>query len=293
MCTLIALHRVAGASGTLVAANRDEFYARPTRPPEQLAPRVVAGVDVSQGGTWLGVHASGLFVGLTNQRSFGGRDPSKQTRGAVVTDALAAGGLDASLQVVAGLDAREYNGFNLLLGDGDRLFVAYARPEQREVELHPLAPGVHVLGNDRLQSPDFPKAARIAADAEQHVATHVEHAPPRPGGAPAHAARQSHAARAHHAARPSGVGVHRRAGAGARGHLHPHAALRHGLGHAPRRLAHRRLRVLVRRRATLPHRVSARPPERASVTLTWPPGGTRHVTSWSRYRARVWLHEDS
>ena len=173
MCTLIALHGVGGFTGTLVAANRDEFYARPTRPPERLAPGVVAGVDVSQGGTWLGAHASGLFVGLTNQRSFGGRDPSKQTRGAVVTDALAAGGLDASLQVVAGLDAREYNGFNLLLGDGDRLFVAYARPEQREVELHPLAPGVHVLGNDRLQSPDFPKAARIAADAEQHVATHA------------------------------------------------------------------------------------------------------------------------
>lgn len=173
MCTLIAMHRVAGATGTLVAANRDEFYARPTRPPERLAPGVVAGVDVSQGGTWLGVHASGLFVGLTNQRSFGGRDPSKQTRGAVVTDALAAGGLDASLQVVAGLDGRDYNGFNLLLGDGERLFVAYARPEQREVELHPLAPGVHVLGNDRLQSPDFPKAARIAADAEQHVATHA------------------------------------------------------------------------------------------------------------------------
>lgn len=173
MCTLIALHRVEGSTGTLVAANRDEFYARPTRPPEQLAPGVVAGVDVSQGGTWLGVHAAGLFVGLTNQRSFGGRDPSKKTRGAVVTDALSAGGLDAALGVVAGLDAREYNGFNLLLGDGDRLFAAYARPEERTVELHALAPGVHVLGNDRLLSPDFPKAARIAADAEAHVAAHA------------------------------------------------------------------------------------------------------------------------
>jgi len=172
MCTLIALHRVGSATGTRVAANRDEFYARPTRPPEQLAPGVVAGVDVSQGGTWLGVHASGLFVGLTNQRSFGGRDPSKKTRGAVVTDALAAGGLDAALRGLEHLDARDYNGFNLLLGDGERLFAAYARPEQRQVDLHELEPGVHVLGNDRLGAPDFPKAARITLEASAHVAMH-------------------------------------------------------------------------------------------------------------------------
>lgn len=172
MCTLIALHRVGSAPGTLVAANRDEFYARPTRPPERLGPGVVAGVDVSQGGTWLGVHASGLFVGLTNQRSFGGRDPSKKTRGAVVTDALAAAGLNHALRLLEGLDARDYNGFNLLLGDGERLFAAYARPEQREVELLELGTGVHVLGNDRLLSPDFPKAARIASEACAHVAQH-------------------------------------------------------------------------------------------------------------------------
>lgn len=172
MCTLIALHRVGSVPGTLVAANRDEFYARPTRPPELLAPGIVAGVDVSQGGTWLGVHGSGLFVGLTNQRGFGGRDPSKKTRGAVVTETLAAAALPGALRVLERLDARDYNGFNLLLGDGDRLFAAYARPEQREVELHELGAGVHVLGNDRLLSPDFPKAERIAAEVSAHVATH-------------------------------------------------------------------------------------------------------------------------
>lgn len=173
MCTLIALHGVGGFTGTLVAANRDEFYARPTRPPERLAPGVVAGVDVSQGGTWLGAHASGLFVGLTNQRSFGGRDPSKKTRGAVVTDTLAPGSLREAVGVLQRLDAREYNGFNLLLGDGEKLMVAYARPEQREVELHDLAPGVHVLGNDRLLAPDFPKAARIAVEASAHAGEHA------------------------------------------------------------------------------------------------------------------------
>ncbi|MCA9532596.1 MAG: NRDE family protein [Myxococcales bacterium] len=174
MCTLIAFHRIHEASegtssGTLVAANRDEFYARPARAPELIAPHVVAGVDVSQGGTWLGVHASGLFVGLTNQRSFGGRDATKKTRGEVVLRALGAAELEPALATLRELDAREYNGFNLLLGDGDRLVVAYARPESPDVELQELGAGVHVLGNDRLRSPDFPKAARIEREAQQLV----------------------------------------------------------------------------------------------------------------------------
>jgi uncharacterized protein with NRDE domain len=177
MCTLIAFHRVVSAglapnAGTLVAANRDEFYTRPARPPERIAPNVVAGVDASQGGTWLGAHASGLFVGLTNQRSFGGRDATKKTRGEVVTDALRGGDLASAVAYLEELPASDYNGFNLLLGDGERLMVAYARPETARVELHELGPGVHVLGNDRLRSPDFPKAARIEEDARQHLTLH-------------------------------------------------------------------------------------------------------------------------
>jgi uncharacterized protein with NRDE domain len=118
------------------------------------------------------VHASGLFVGLTNQRSFGARDGTKKTRGEVVTDALRGGDLVSAVAYLEQLSASEYNGFNLLLGDGERLMVAYARPEVDRVALHELGPGVHVLGNDRLRSPDFPKAARIEGDAREHLAQH-------------------------------------------------------------------------------------------------------------------------
>ncbi|MCA9576400.1 MAG: NRDE family protein, partial [Myxococcales bacterium] len=74
------------------------------------------------------------------------------------------------------LDGREYNGFNLLVGDGRELFVAYARPDRAALEVEALPPGIHVLGNDRLESPTFPKAERIARAAAQHSARYP-HAP--------------------------------------------------------------------------------------------------------------------
>lgn len=56
----------------IIAANRDEYYARPTREPQVLAagpPVVVGGWDERGGGTWMGVTAAFFFAGLTNKRS--------------------------------------------------------------------------------------------------------------------------------------------------------------------------------------------------------------------------------
>ena len=71
-----------------MAANRDEFLARPADPPERSADgRWLAPRDRQAGGTWLGVNATGLFVGVTN-RSAGPRDPARRSRGLLVLDAL-------------------------------------------------------------------------------------------------------------------------------------------------------------------------------------------------------------
>ena len=172
MCTLVAMHRVHPAIPLVVAANRDERRGRQSTPPRVLAPRprVVGGHDPVGGGTWLGAAATGLFVGLTNQRSWTPPDPTKRSRGEVALAALEAGDVSGVDRLLAGLDARDYNGFNLLYGDGDQLHVAYARPFERAVEGHVLGPGVHVLTNDRIGSPHFPKAARALQLAEPLVA---------------------------------------------------------------------------------------------------------------------------
>ena len=67
MCTLVLV--VPEPGGVLqVAANRDEFLARPADPPTPSADgRWLAPRDRQAGGTWLGVNRAGLFVGVTNR----------------------------------------------------------------------------------------------------------------------------------------------------------------------------------------------------------------------------------
>jgi uncharacterized protein with NRDE domain len=169
VCTLIALHQVHRDYPLVVAANRDELYARRATGPHLLAPGILGGRDEDKGGTWLGAAAAGFFVGLTNQRVTGPIEPRQRSRGEVVLSALAAPSLEAAVAWVAGLDSRPYAPFNLLLGDGRALYVAYVRPEA-PVELAALPAGIWALPNDRLGSPDFPKTDRAVALATALVA---------------------------------------------------------------------------------------------------------------------------
>ena len=52
----------------LVAANRDEAFDRPSAPPAEVEPGIVAGRDLRAGGTWLGYNNHGLFVAVTNRK---------------------------------------------------------------------------------------------------------------------------------------------------------------------------------------------------------------------------------
>lgn len=160
MCTLIVRHEMDDWCSTLIAANRDEFYDRPATGPRVLreSPHIVGGRDERQGGTWFALTSDGLFLGLTNQRSFGLRDDTLRSRGELVVDALSAGGFDDVKRFLERIDARAYNEFNLIFGDGVQVCAAYGRLTERNVELEPLGTGVHVLCNDRLGSPEFPKA---------------------------------------------------------------------------------------------------------------------------------------
>lgn len=205
MCTIIVRHQMDDWCSTIIASNRDEFYDRPASGPMVLrsTPTVIGGRDEKEGGTWFGLTPTGLFVGLTNQRSFGLRDDTLRSRGELVVDALSTGSLEGVTALLRALDPQLYNEFNLIFGDGRQVLAAYARSEARTVELESLGKGVHVLCNDRLGSPEFPKAdlarARvesIAADAWPHVRSALvdvlcdralpdpQTVPPLPPGAP-------------------------------------------------------------------------------------------------------------
>lgn len=162
MCTLVILHQVVPGLPVVLAANRDEFFSRPATGPMVLdaARGIVGGRDLSAGGTWLGFTAGGFFAGVTNQRQRQ-KTEAAGSRGQVVLDVLRAGaegGVAAAQAWLDGLDVTRYNPFNLAFGDAAGVWVAYGRGALT-VEQVPV--GVHVLPNDVLDSPAFPKVERI------------------------------------------------------------------------------------------------------------------------------------
>ena len=159
MCTIAILFRVTDVP-LVVAANRDELYARPTRPPEVLGPSIVGGVDALSGGTWLAVHHAGRFAAVTNQRALETPPPGLRSRGLAVKELAAAKDPDA---YVADLDPRRYASMNLVWGDTERVSVGYLRRDTGEKTIVVLEPGVHVLCNDRLGATDFPRGDRLHA----------------------------------------------------------------------------------------------------------------------------------
>jgi uncharacterized protein with NRDE domain len=162
MCTVVVLHRADVGFPLAIVANRDEQIERPSLPPRLLrtGPRAVGGVDMVSGGTWLGVNEHGLFVGLTNQRTPDLPDRSRRSRGLLVTAALGARDPDEVTRMLASVDARAFNPFNLIFGVLGDVRVAYGREDRALVEVEPAPGEIVVLGNDRLDARDLPKLAR-------------------------------------------------------------------------------------------------------------------------------------
>ena len=151
MCLIVVGWRVHPDYPLVVAANRDEFYARPTAPLARWrdVPDVIGGLDLEAGGTWLGISDTGRFAAVTNVREPG------MAKGALSRGALPRNFLISSCsaaEYASKIDGAQYSGFNLLLADGDSLVYFSNRDENSR----PLAPGIYGLSNHRLDSP-WPK----------------------------------------------------------------------------------------------------------------------------------------
>jgi uncharacterized protein with NRDE domain len=165
MCLILFAYRVVPGVPLIVAANRDEYFSRPAAPAAPWADhsRVLAGRDLSGGGTWLGVSTAGRFAALTNFRNPATHRTDAPSRGELVkvflTGRMSAG---SYVRDLAG-QARPYNGFCLLVGDGDQLFYYSNRTEEAPLEVEP---GIHGLSNHLLDTP-WPKVVKGRAALEQ------------------------------------------------------------------------------------------------------------------------------
>ncbi len=132
MCLIIVAHKADPDYPLVVAANRDEMYQRATRAAQywQDCPSILAGRDLEQGGTWMGVDKYGRIAAVTNFRN--GREEKNgiTSRGLLVSQYLqnrhsAINYLEHCISKI-----NNFNHFNLLLGDVDTLYFLSSREQQ-------------------------------------------------------------------------------------------------------------------------------------------------------------------
>ena len=189
MCLVFVGWRVHPRYPLVVAANRDEYHARPTAPAapweesgtdgptgggdgaaaDAAKGRILAGRDLVAGGTWLGVAADGRFAALTNVGGSTPPGPGAPSRGRLPVDFLrGALGARAYAREVS-REAERYSGFNLLLADRDGVHCVTNRGGERLTEL---GAGCHGLGNDRLNAAE-PKVTVGLAEFRRRLATEL------------------------------------------------------------------------------------------------------------------------
>jgi uncharacterized protein with NRDE domain len=131
----------------IVAANRDEHYDRPSAAPSLIAttPKIIAGRDLRAGGTWLGVNAAGLMVGVLN-RHFDGNstEADRRSRGLLCMDLLRCSSSAAAEVFMENHQAR-YNPFSLLCADRNDAFVSYN--DEQKIISQKLPAGLHVFSS--------------------------------------------------------------------------------------------------------------------------------------------------
>ena len=119
MC-LIAVATGSQKFPLVIAANRDEFYARPTRPAHVWDDdtRVIGGRDLRAGGSWLAIRRGGRFAAITNVRGAGRAEgEGAPSRGLLVANFVRG---DASpMQYARSIRGEDYAGFHLIVGDGE------------------------------------------------------------------------------------------------------------------------------------------------------------------------------
>ena len=154
MCLILCAYETHPVYRLILAANRDEFYDRPT---QGLAfwddiPQILAGRDLKARGTWLGMTRTGRLAAITNYREPHNVKTQAPSRGRLVTDFLVANDTPGHYCEQVAEDSHNFNGYNLIIGDANRLCYC----SNRSPEIVVMAPGYYGLSNHLLNTP-WPK----------------------------------------------------------------------------------------------------------------------------------------
>lgn len=158
MCLILIAYRIDSETPLIVGANRDEHYARPTAGAEFWSdkPNIFAGRDLQARGTWLGVSTDGRFAAIANRNRVNEVDEKHCSRGLLVSDFL---NCDLAGRVfISNIDCDRYNGFNLVVYDGQEL-TFFSNCERDPIVL---TPGFFAITNNAFG--ESTKRSRLAID---------------------------------------------------------------------------------------------------------------------------------
>ncbi|MBT8364803.1 MAG: NRDE family protein [Deltaproteobacteria bacterium] len=157
MCLILFSYQTHPAYPLILAANRDEFYNRPTSALAYWSdhPEVLAGRDLKGNGTWLGVSRSGRFAAITNYRDPTALIPDAPSRGILIQDYLVGNSSAQEYLDAVSKIGQRYNGFNLIAGDMGGLYYT----SNRSAGVQQLRPGIYGISN-RLIDTAWPKVQR-------------------------------------------------------------------------------------------------------------------------------------
>lgn len=149
MCLIVLGFKADKQYPLVVAANRDEFHARPAHDAGWWSdqPDILGGRDLQAGGTWLALHRAGRFAAVTNYRDAQQTRRGKRSRGHLVSEFLS--GSETPIDYVSSIDGDDYSGVNLLVSDGQAL----ACFSNRDGIARELPAGIYGLSNATLDTP--------------------------------------------------------------------------------------------------------------------------------------------
>jgi uncharacterized protein with NRDE domain len=164
MCLILLAIQKHADYKLIVAANRDEYYARPSESPHfwEEDPDILAGRDLVAGGTWLGITRQGRFAAVTNYRDPSSIKPEAPSRGKLVSRFLSGTMEPNAYMDLVRKEKDRYNGFNLIVGTPDRLLWYSNRSDA----IVPLFQGIYALSNHLLDTP-WPKVVRAKSLLEE------------------------------------------------------------------------------------------------------------------------------
>lgn len=168
MCLILFAYKCHPKYRLIIAANRDEYYQRPTAPAAfwDDAPELLAGRDLEHGGTWLGMTMGGRIAAVSNYREPASDHHPALSRGQIPTGFLSTETTTADYLASLQTKGPRFKGVNALFGDRDG--ISYF--SNRDGALNgAVLPGIHGLSNHLLDTP-WPKVVRGRAALETVVA---------------------------------------------------------------------------------------------------------------------------